>query len=264
MVEAALLTAIGNGVLTVGQECQSMNGDAMHNYQATGLLTNDWDILSGITVQDAQTAYAGQGGVGTVVVFDVNQIEIESICAGGAIYVDGQEYTRTGEMTNQKPSFMRGDAVVFWMNGAWWRQLGENGNPEEVSYTCQAGAGCDNAELEAAEDRIASLEQDLQQCQANGGGGACTDNMREPILVHNEWWFCDELIPADCEDGAHGQAVTNHCPGLCGGCTGFSVCDEAYHTKVLLPGVGSVYCDQLYPEECNQPGVSETCCAFCT
>merc|ERR1739848_761702 len=70
----------------------------------------------------------------------------------------------------------------------------------------------------------------------------------------------------DCSNATHGEAVSQACRKLCGSCQDeeSEVCDEKYHTKVVIDGVGSIYCDQIYPEECQEfDSVAKTCCKTC-
>jgi len=95
-------------------------------------------------------------------------------------------------------------------------------------------------------------------------GQTCVDDLSSPIMFDNDYWFCDELTVGDCSDATHGEAVQNACRKLCGSCDAGEVCDEKYHTKVVIDGVGSIYCDQIYPEECQEfDSVKQTCCKTC-
>lgn len=95
-------------------------------------------------------------------------------------------------------------------------------------------------------------------------GNNCVDDLSSPIMFDNDYWFCDELTVGDCSDATHGEAVRGACRKLCGSCDADEVCDEKYHTKVVIDGVGSIYCDQIYPEECQEfDSVKQTCCKTC-
>lgn len=94
---------------------------------------------------------------------------------------------------------------------------------------------------------------------------SCADDLSSPIMYGGDYWFCDELRVSDCSDVTHGPAVSSACRKLCGSCSvSDAVCDEKYHTKVVIDGVGSIYCDQIYPEECVEfDNVRSTCCKTC-
>jgi len=238
----------------------AMEGQMARSSVKLSLSQAKWAAVLAFSENELWKAFNGEGDI---VEFNANQeVDDMGACEGQSfIYVDGVAFQANGEEVNMRPVYGKGNDIVFYKDEMWLRQQGE-GNPEEVEFTCDVE--CDNAALEQALERIDSLESDLEKCQADGGNN-CSDNLRLPILVHNEWWFCDELLPNDCSDKLHGKAVTEHCPNLCGACGGENdVCDEKYHTKVLLPGIGSLYCDQLYPEECNiGEFVRETCCNTC-
>jgi len=114
-----------------------------------------------------------------------------------------------------------------------------------ANYMCDPCATCDVCE-------------DCEDCPAQG----CHNDMSSPVKFGAEYWFCDELLPSDCNHVVHGENVSNACRQLCGSC-GDEVCAEKYHTKVLIEDIGSMYCDQIYPEECEIPEVATTCCRTC-
>lgn len=101
--------------------------------------------------------------------------------------------------------------------------------------------------------------EDCGDCPAQG----CYNDMSSPVKFGSDYWFCDELLPSDCDHEVHGENVNNACRALCGSC-GEDVCAEKYHTKVLIEEHGSMYCDQLYPEECQIAEVKSTCCRTCS
>jgi len=110
--------------------------------------------------------------------------------------------------------------------------------------------------------------EDCPACPAPSGDcqQTCVDDLSSPILFDQDYWFCDELTVGDCSNATHGEAVSQACRKLCGSCQDeeSEVCDEKYHTKVVIDGVGSIYCDQIYPEECQEfDSVAKTCCKTC-
>lgn len=112
--------------------------------------------------------------------------------------------------------------------------------------------------------------KECPDCPVVPGGDCqqtCVDDLSSPILFDQDYWFCDELTVGDCSNAQHGEAVRGACRKLCGACQDAgeeAVCDEKYHTKVVIDGVGSIYCDQIYPEECQEfDSVAKTCCKTC-
>merc|ERR1719273_2920127 len=87
--------------------------------------------------------------------------------------------------------------------------------------------------------------KECPECPASGGDcqQTCVDDLSSPILFDQDYWFCDELTVGDCSNATHGEAVSNACRKLCGSCQGVGangeaeVCDEKYHTKVVIDGV---------------------------
>lgn len=105
---------------------------------------------------------------------------------------------------------------------------------------------------------------ECDECQPCDQPASCYDDLSSPLLFDNDYWFCDELKPDDCDHAAHGPKVQDACRKLCGTCTDVDICDEKFHTKVVIDGVGSIYCDQIYPEECDEyANVRDTCCRTC-
>lgn len=98
--------------------------------------------------------------------------------------------------------------------------------------------------------------------QTNCPSQGCHNDMSSPVKFGADYWFCDELLPSDCDHEVHGQNVSQACRALCGSCEE-AVCAEKYHTKVLIEDIGSIYCDQIYPEECEIAEVKATCCRTC-
>jgi len=128
----------------------------------------------------------------------------------------------------------------------------------EVCDVCPEPEECPEPSAECEECKLECPE--TPECESQ----SCVDDLSSPIMFDNDYWFCDELTVGDCSDATHGESVSNACRKLCGSCDAGEVCDEKYHTKVVIDGVGSIYCDQIYPEECQEfDSVKATCCKTC-
>lgn len=186
------------------------------------------------------------------------------LCNGQNVYINNNLFYKIDtNIANKYPIYKNNDDILFYSNEMWLLQTSDN-NPSSAEHliSCKPNESLTCSSLK---EDIKKLENELNTCKSTIN---CSDNLRLPIAIFNEgdkssdWWFCDELLKSDCKyDG-----VPEHCPRLCDKCDKFHdkvVCNEKYHTKVFVEGIGSIYCDQLYQEECDISGVKDICCSTC-